>query len=295
MSVLYYNLDDFGKKVRIIRQRLNLTQKEVTLITGVNIDTLRKIENGKVIPKHETLDLMSLALKEDLNPLLLKYRIDNYSEFHEMKNKIEYKLESGNFNDLEVELVNFKKLLDCNINSYFMNLINQLLLSVESVILKVNYADYDKSLLKLVDAMKITIPKFSLSKYKSFAYNNIELRILMNIALILDKIESTEKSLELLEFCMDMAEYNQDIYSKLCYNLSYTYHRLRFHEKSLYYSNLGIENCIKHKTLSYLSHLYFRKGVAEYCLGYNNYKESLLRSKNFSKLLGQNKLTDMLI
>ena len=53
---------------------------------------------------------------------------------------------------------------------------------------------------KLIKTMKITTPEFSIDNYKSFIYNSIEIRILMNIALLINKIESTEKSLEIIVF-----------------------------------------------------------------------------------------------
>ena len=71
---------------------LKLTQHDVSNLTGVSVETLRRIENGRVIPKHETLDLLSPILKEDLNQLLLTYRIDNYYKFKRVINSIESKL-----------------------------------------------------------------------------------------------------------------------------------------------------------------------------------------------------------
>lgn len=92
--------------------------------------------------------------------------------------------------------------------------------------------------------MKITTPNFSLTNYTCHVYNSIELRILMNIALLINKLESTEKSLEIMKFCMDSVKYNDSLYPKICYNLAYTYHRLSSHKKALEYSNLGIDFCI---------------------------------------------------
>jgi hypothetical protein len=44
-----------------------------------------------------------------------------------------------------------------------------------------------------------------------------------------------------------------------------------------------------------LNHLYFRKGIAEYLLGYNDYKDSLEKAVNFSEMLGQYNIKNMLI
>jgi len=47
---------------------------------------------------------------------------------------------------------------------------------------------------KLIETLKMATPEFSLSNYKSFLYNSIELRILMNMILITEKMETIEKN-----------------------------------------------------------------------------------------------------
>ncbi len=98
-----------------------------------------------------------------------------------------------------------------------------------------------------------------------------------------------------MEFCIKSIDPNDYLYPKICYNLAYTYHRLDLHEKALKYSNLGIDYCIKNRNYNGLNLLYFRKGIAEYFLGYNDYKDSLENSVNFSEILGQYKVKNMLI
>ena len=88
---MYYDLKHFGSEIRSIRNSLDLTQNDVSKLSGVHVDTLRKIEKGKVVPQQETLDLLSSVLKTDLNKLLLNYRFHDYYAFEELKNRIESK------------------------------------------------------------------------------------------------------------------------------------------------------------------------------------------------------------
>lgn len=295
MSTLYYDLKHFGSEIRSIRNSLDLTQNDVSKLSGVHVDTLRKIEKGKVVPQQETLDLLSSVLKTDLNKLLLNYRFHDYYAFEELKNRIESKIDRDKFETLSVELEDLKTLLNSTSHPYFISAINQLVLLIESIILNKKYDKPNESLDKLVDAIKITTPKFSLDKYTSYVYNSMELRILMNIALLMNKLESTGKSLEIMEFCMKSVEPNDNIYPKICYNLSYTYHRLAMNEKALEYSILGIDYCNKHRDYNGLNLLYFRKGIAEYLLGYDSYKDSLKKAISFSEILNQYDLRDLLI
>lgn len=292
---MYYDLKSFGSEIRKIRNSLELTQNDLSILSNIHTDTLRKIENGKVLPSQETLDLLSPVLKKDLNKLLLNYRFHDYHAFEEIKNRLEIKIDKDEYETLRIELEDLKTLLNSTSHPYFINQINQLALLIESIILNKEYNKPKESLNKLVDAMKITTPNFSLHNYESFVYNSIELRILMNIALLINKLESTEKSLKVMEFCIKSIDPNDSLYPKICYNLAYTYHRLGLHKKALKYSNLGIDYCIKNRNYSGLNLLYFRKGIAEYLLGYSDYKNSLENSVNFSEMLGQYNTKNMLI
>lgn len=294
---MYYNLNLFGKKICEIRNNLGYTQKYVCELTTISIDTMRKIENGKVIPNQITLELLSPILKEDLNQLLLNYRLTNYSDFVKLKNRIELKLESGQFEHLEEDLNALNIMIsNKNINTYIGKLTKQLYLLVTSIILKTNNNDYDQSLKTLVKAIKITTPNFDLSNYSSFVYNSMEIRILMNIALLFNKLEYKDKVLEILQFCLKAIDSDEiDFKIKILYNLAYNCHRQDLHEKALYYSNLGIDTCIGNNSLNCLALLYSRKGIAEYHLGLDNYKESLLNAITVFNITNQKKLTNILI
>jgi transcriptional regulator with XRE-family HTH domain len=292
---MYYNLQGFGGKIRSIRTNLGFTQKDVCELSDIHIDTLRKIENGKVFPAQKTLDLISPILKKDLNKLLLSYRLNKYSSFEKIKNRLESKIDRDEYQTLSVELGDLKALLNTESNTHFINLINQLILLIESIILNKKYSKTNESLGKLIEAIKITTPTFSLDNYKNFAYSSMELRILMDIALLDNKIKSTEKSLEIMEFCIKTVDPNEELYPKICYNLSYTYHRLDMDKNALKYSNLGIEYCTKHRNYNGLNLLYFRKGIAEYLLGYKTYMDSLEKCIHFCEILSQYKLRDMVI
>jgi len=297
MDMFYYDLEAFGKELRYIRKSLKLTQKDIANRSFINIDTLRRIENGKVMPKQETLDLMSIILKRDLNEVLLKYRLKDYSTFHKIKNSIESKIEGGEFDELRREAEKLKRIIEeGKMSLYYTQLLKQLLFLIEAIIEKNVNNDYEKALKKLIQAMKITIPNFSLSNYTSFVYSSMEIRILMNIALLAEKKESPEECIKKFLFCLEfLDEDNIEERVKIYYNLSYCYHLLSDYDKVLYYADLGIKTCVKNKTLNGLALLYFRKGIAEYHLKKENYIDSLLKALHLFEILNQEKLKQMAI
>ncbi|QQY79207.1 helix-turn-helix protein [Keratinibaculum paraultunense] len=295
---MYYDLKSFGAEVRNIRNNLELTQSTVSELSDIHVDTIRKIENGKVLPTQETLDLLSPVLKKDLNALLLEHRLHDYHAFEEVKNRLESKLDKGEFETLSIELEDLKALLDNTLHPYFINSIYQLILMTEAIIFRHKHEDPLTALNKLVDAMKVTTPDFTLDNYSDFVYNSMELRILMNMALMINELQSTDKSLEIMKYCIESAksaEPNDNIFPKICYNLSYTYHRLGRDKEALKYSNLGIDYCLKNRNYSGLNLLYFRRGIAEYFLKHDNYKDSLKKAVYFAEMLGHYELRDLFI
>lgn len=292
---MIYNLDSFGKKIKEIRKSLNLTQKKISESTYIDVVTIRRIEKGKVIPKFDTLEILSPIFKEDLIALLLEYRFDNYSVFYEIKNRIESKLDSGEFYTLHSEFKELNNLLSSTKNMYYKNLITQLILLTESIIL---YNDNPKNnivLNKLVEAIKITTPTFNLDDYDSFVYSSMEIRILMNMAFVLNKLNHKQKYIEIMEFCINAVDTDDEIYPKLCYNLAGAYTRNKDFEKALKFSIMGIKSCQETRNLNGLSLLYYGKGIAEYKLNKEEYIESLKTSIYLCKAFGQDKLKNTIM
>lgn len=294
---MYYNLELFGESVCNIRKNVGITQKYISELTTINKDTLRKIENGKVTPQHNTLEILSPILKVDLNQLLLNFRFFDYANFNEVISRIDLKLESGEFDQLQYELPFLNSILnDKCITDYVSKLIKQYYYFIESVILKNIDNNYTECLNKLIESIKITSPDFNLLTYASSVYNNMEVRILMNLALILNHIESNDKGLEILLFCLNAINDDQiELKIKILYNLAYNYHKLDLNEEALYYSNIGIDICISNKSLSCLALLQTRKGIAEYYLNIEDYKNSLIKAITLLEVTGQTRLKDLLL
>lgn len=291
---LIYNLDLFGKELRKMRKKLNLTQKEISELVYLDVVTLRRMEKGKVIPKLDTLEILSPIFKHDLIDLLLKYRFDDYSVFYEIKNRIELKLDGGEFNTLHSELKGLNHLLFTTNNLYYKNLITQLILLSEAIILYKDKHNEDV-LFKLIKGIRITTPKFCLNNYYSFIYSLIEIRMLMNIALVLNKLNHNKIYIEIMRFCINSVDSNNEIYSKICHNLSGTYMRNNNFKKALEYSNKGIKSCQENRNLNGLHLLYYGKGVSEYKLDKREYIESLNISITLCTAFGQEQLKDKII
>lgn len=295
MRLIYYNLNTFGAEVREMRNSFNATQRHVCKEADIHEDTLRKIENGRVMPNQVTLDLLSAMLKIDLNYLLLNHRLKNYPVIKKLYKKIESILDEGNYKSLSNEINYFKRLVSKEANTYYVNEMHQFILLLEAIYLANEEQSYEDALLKLIEAIKITTRDFSLEQYPNFVYSDLELRILMNIASIIGASESLKTELEILNFCLKKIKSSHELYPKLCYNLSYLFHKLDNHKKAFEYSSKGINSCINQRNHNGLNLLYFRKGIASYYLQQYDYLTFLKTAIYLCEALQQKDLKNLFI
>ena len=122
---MYYNLFLFGERLKNIREKLGLTQKQVVDMAFIDERTLRRMELGKVIPKLETLEALSVIYKTDLVSAIIESRITDYSMLLQTQRNIDLKLINEEMSNFENEFKLIDKLLENIENEYYKILITQ--------------------------------------------------------------------------------------------------------------------------------------------------------------------------
>ncbi len=290
-----FNLANFGVKLKDIRVKFNLSQNEVYEQTGINPSTLRRLEGGKVIPKFETLEILSSLYKEDLLLLFSQYRIDHSLLFNEVYNRLELKFDKDEIDSLAKEILELETLLENSSQSYFKVQIHQLIHLSKAVLLYKKEGDSLKALDELVHGLQRTIPAFSVSTYSDFVYSTFEVRILMNIAFVLNKLHRDEVYVEILEFCHISSDKNDGIFPKICHNLSTVYIRAAKYEKALTIVNEGITSCQNNRNYNGLNLLYYNQGIIKFRLDQEDYSDSIGLALTLSTAYGHPKLSAKLL
>lgn len=299
---MYINTYKFGQTLRNLRHRFNYTQKDVTLLLsmdgttpGLSTETLRRIEGGKVVPSFETLELLSTVYKQDLNALFLEYRMNNYQLFINIQKNIDNILNSNKYDELSFELKKLKNINCKFISHYHKDLIIQYILFTEAMLLHKRQKDNNQALSKLIKAMTITTYTFNLSNYQLYKYSPMEIRILMNIALILNRLDYKKEYKKVLKFCIENMKPRDKLFPKVCHNLAGAYRRDEEFNKSIIFSDLAIESAITNNHLNELNILYYGKGIAEYKLNKKDYQATLNKSIVLSKAFKQDNVTKTII
>lgn len=290
-----YNRSLFGDKVKELRKKQKLTQERVAELIEVHVDTIKRLESRSKLPSVNILERLSPVLKHDILDLLSKCRLDDFPQYEDIQNRLETKFSSNDFLTLDVELGELEALLPTVKNIFFAEQIEQLALLTKGVLLYKKEKKSDLALNTFVNALKVTARDFSLSKYKDFYYNSMEIRILMNIGFVYHQQDNLDEYIDIMEFCIDKVDENSAMYPKLCHNLAGTYHRTKNYEKALEYSNLGIDSCYNIKYYNLLYFLYFGKGTAEYRLGDKNHMQSFRKAIDLCEIFQEYQLRDSMI
>ena len=291
---MYYNLFLFGKRLKDIREKLGLTQKQVVDMALIDERTLRRMERGKVIPKLETLEALSVIYKTDLVSAIIESRITDYSMLLQTQRNIDLKLINEEMSNFDNELKLLDKLLENIDNEYYKILITQFKLFLYGIRYYKN-KEYQNAMDMYINAIKQTLNDFSLDNYKEYSFSLMEIRILMNIALVEDKCEQDEKYEEILKFCINQCDENNEIYPRICHNLAGVYRKKEEYSRALFYDNKGIEICKKNMFADTLAVLYYGKAFVEYRLEKTEYKKSLDLSLQLCKIFEQIELMKQII
>lgn len=273
--------------LRRLRLSLKLTQHKVSIVSGLNEDTLRRIENGKVIPKFETLEILSQIYKYDLLVLLRKYRSDSelYLLYNEL-DKITLTKDTNLIQKLIKKIDNLEKYPNNNqlINKVELNLLKGYLLIVKTYLMQTSINTH-QIIAELCQLLTLTTDDFNLHKYTQFQYSPIELRILIFIGLLFDKNKESLRSTELFQFCLERLEKEvNDSYEhfqlriKLLFNLSYNAHKQFDDRLAFNYAETAIELSRKRQSSYAMGYLLFRKGIAQYKLNDDEHIDSLRAS-----------------
>ena len=291
---MYYNLFLFGKRLKDIREKLGLTQKQVVDMALIDERTLRRMERGKVIPKLETLEALSVIYKTDLVSAIIESRITDYSMLLQTQRNIDLKLINEEMSNFDNELKLIDKLLENIENEYYKILITQFKFFLYGIRYYKN-KEYQSALNMYINAIKQTLNDFSLDNYKEYGFSLMEIRILMNIALVEDKCEQDEKYEEILKFCINQCDENNEIYPRICHNLAGVYRKKEEYSRALFYDNKGIEICKKNMFADTLAVLYYGKAFVEYRLEKTEYKKSLDLSLQLCNIFEQIELMKQII
>ena len=296
-----YDFGNFSIKVKKIRKTLGFTILDVSSSTGINQSTIKQLEAGKVIPRFDTIKILSSFYKYDLFSIFKESLYDSMTML--LFNSLSTFAATNDIVEQEGLLITISNHLDKpDLKTIEFRDLQQHRLFVEGLLLasRCNYsnsAEIELALEKYSEALSISIPSFSFENFQAYKYFSIEFNILFSAAVLLgikrECLLSNNIFMYVLEHYKLMdnsSKTNCLLISKLYYNLAYNYHRLDKHSHALEYSMIGIKYCVQNDTHQYLPLLLGRKGVAMHNLRNDNWCEAIMSAITLLKIQGSEEL-----
>jgi transcriptional regulator with XRE-family HTH domain len=259
-----------GERIRELRQRVGLTQKELAcgIISQAQIS---KIEKGEVTPLSTTLFELSERLGVNVN-VIYEYAYNHRcTHISEVKKQIRKAIRSRNYQQVS-SIVK----LAINNNSFKNPKEQKFLLWHKGVSDYYLRGDIKNSLTILHNALNI--------EKKSELYYLLDVEILNSIGILYNEVSEYEKSIniyfqafEKLKSLLEINDYS--VYTRLCYGTAKSFFKLQEYQKSLTYSKNGIDTCIREESLYLLGELYYECGQNYYGmnqlkLAYDSFKKA---------------------
>lgn len=285
---MYYSLDlsIFGNQIRTIRETLKLSRVKVHNITGISVETLRRIEKGDVIPQIATLTILSQIYKVDVIDIFNNIKGDNlilniHNIIDQIILKIPYYTES-----LDQYIISNDDLKTCNY-VYQME-VEQFNLILEMLPISKNFSNDSKNFVinSFMESLKKTHTNFSFTSIDNYTYTFIELRILLICGVLFAENKKYDISNKILYFLLDQLQVSEritplirELYIKVLCNIAYNNHSLDKHETVILICDKAIEYLNKYNSNYLLESILYRKGIAQFLLNLDGYKKTLSHSK----------------
>lgn len=297
-----YNLHIFGKKIKEIRKSLKLTQQNITKITGIHPDTMRRLEKGQNIPTYETIEKLSLLFGVELLDIM-KMCKKNIS-----LNLIYNELDHFLLNNVNKEECLVK--INDQLNEFIIESKKNNYIRIESLLQVIDFIDNLTSFVnRNVMNKSVIITKFKecfniTSDFNKISteimFSHLELRILLIISLLkmeLDLYHDSNQLLILIKTCLErktiLTKEEQKIYIKVVCNISYNYHDLHNDKEALEYAEKGIQFCRRNERIYLLYLLYARSSISKKKLNYDNYLDDARNSICLLDMMGYHEMKEL--
>ncbi|MDA3845353.1 MAG: helix-turn-helix transcriptional regulator [Vallitaleaceae bacterium] len=265
-----YDMKAFGHELKELRSKCNLSQKTVSLMSKVSEDTLRRIENGYVVPRYDTIVILSALYRTNLLDMLNRLGINstlfNYYEIMDtamISNDLE--LLADSYNDLAT-------LLSSNMSSQnlvYYDELKQILVFFE--LIQYFYEDpgkyTDKIMNSILAIFQERYPEYTIQNYAAYHYSFVELRLLLLFCLVYSNYDIKHCN-EICLFMYDLLNsdtpdhHTYKILIKIIYKISYNYYTMEDDEMCIKYADIGITMANANNSSYLLADLLIRKGIA---------------------------------
>ena len=254
-----YNLAYIGNEIRNIRKEKKLTQEELAFAADLSVDTIRRLESGKVDIKLSSLLLILEELGLEFDTIFNSFQGSTWSYIDDYITDLDYYMGEFNYEKVEETLGEFEKINKDTLPNFYQKKYSQYLKFYQSIIY--NTKGSSESFIKCLNkAMVISHKDFKIEKYKTYNYTNFEYRILSTMAHYYRENGDIGLSYDILLFIANNIGENNNLYPRVSYDISRSYSYEGDVEKSLEWNKKSIDSSIRNNDTINLINSYYQRG-----------------------------------
>ncbi|WP_297281797.1 helix-turn-helix domain-containing protein [uncultured Anaerococcus sp.] len=254
-----YNLDYIGNEIRSIRKEKKLTQEDLAFASHLSVDTIRRLESGKVDIKLSSLLLVLEELGIEFDGIFNNLQGSTWSSISNYITELDYYMSEFDYEKVKITLEEFEKVYKDSLPSFYQKKYSQYFKFYQSIIY--NPKRSSKAFINgLNEAMSISHRDFDIEKYQEYNYTNFEYRILSAMAPYYRENGYIQFSYDILLFILNnMGRYN-DLYPKISYNVSRSYSYDGDVGIALEWNKRSIDSSIRNNDTINLINAYYQRG-----------------------------------
>lgn len=247
-----------GKEIRNIRKYKKLTQEDISFATNLSIDTIRRLESGKVDIKISSLLKVLDTLGIEFYNIFDTIEKSKWSTIEKYLLEIDFSLNSLDLDKARELLIDFEKLDTSQLSITYKKRYEQNL-GYYKVVLNENIT-YEQCINNLIDLIKINHENFSVEKFALHSFTKFELRILRTIANRLRNIGEIDLGRDILLFIESQINETSKDYPLVAYTISRYYDLDNNFEKASFRNGKAIRTSINNNDILGLIYSYYQKG-----------------------------------
>lgn len=254
-----YNLAYIGNEIRTIRKEKKLTQEDLAFAADLSVDTIRRLESGKVDIKLSSLLLVLEELGIEFDGIFNNLQGSIWSSISYYTTEIDYYISELDYEKAKITLEEFEKVDKDSLPRFYQKKCIQYFKFYQSIIY--NPKRSSKAFINgLNEAISISHKDFDIKNYKEYNYTNFEYRILSAMAFYFREIDETDFSYHILHFILKNISENNSIYPNISYNTArfYAYDRDFVNAKDL--NEKSLHSSIRNNNILGLIYAYYQKG-----------------------------------
>ncbi|MBM0046172.1 helix-turn-helix transcriptional regulator [Anaerococcus sp. mt242] len=276
------NYKNIGNEIKRIRKSKNMSQRMLAELSGINIESVRRIENNYNNPRLDSFIEILDALDIDFEIVLMKDKGSSWEEASKIIRKIDYDLENTNFHRIEEKIKELISIRENLSELYYTNL-NQYIYYYKGIYEKEVTGDYDK--FKEYLLLALNLKDEDLKEKSNRSPNTIGSRILINLSEYYLYIDKIEKCKEILDYLMDKLEKYDPNYINLMYNLARYYYVCKDYNNSIIICDKSLAQSSANNDFKRIMLFYYLKGLSMYQLNDPDYEIELNKSLDLCSLL----------